>query len=186
MGKLHRSAGTVLRLVQGFILYRRIGRCLVARSVTYREAGDADKLAVHRWLNPKGDPAHVLHRNPNVTDWVADYHGQLVGFVQLVRHPPEHSPYIGYWSFSLYVKSLWQRLGVGQALTQAVIARARAEGAQTLDLLVFNDNFRAIQLYRKLGFEMHIIQELEPQLVRESTPSGRRRVTMRKRLEKQE
>jgi ribosomal protein S18 acetylase RimI-like enzyme len=71
-------------------------------------------------------------------------------------------------------------------LTQAVIERARAEGAQTLDLLVFNDNFRAIQLYRKLGFEMHIIQELEPQLVRESTPSGRRRVTMRKRLEKQE
>ena len=132
--------------MQGVALYRRIGQCLVARGVTYREASDADKLAVHRWLNPKGDPARVLHRNPNVTDWVADYHGQLAGFVQLVRHPPEHFPYTGNWLFALYVKSLWQRLGVGQALSQAVIERARAEGAQTLDLVVFNDNFRGIQL----------------------------------------
>jgi len=33
---------------------------------------------------------------------------------------------------------------------------------------------------------MHTIKELEPQLVREGTPSGRRRVVMRKLLEKQE
>jgi ribosomal protein S18 acetylase RimI-like enzyme len=54
-----------------------------------------------------------------------------------------------------------------------------------LDLRVFNENFPAIQLYHKLGFEMHTIHELEPQLVNESTPSGRRRVVMRERLEKQ-
>jgi ribosomal protein S18 acetylase RimI-like enzyme len=186
MGKLRRIAGAGLRLMQGFGLYRRIGRCLIAQSVTYREASDADKLAVHHWLNPKGDPAHVLRRNSNVTDFVADYHGQLMGFVQLVRHPPEHFPYTGNWLFALYVKSLWQRLGVGQALSQAVIERARAESAQTLDLLVFNDNFRAIQLYYKLGFEMHTIPELEAQLELECAPSGRRRVVMRKRLEKQE
>ncbi len=186
MGRLRRSAAAAIRLMQGFVLYRHIGRCLVARSVTIREATNSNKLAVQRWLNPDVNAEYVLSRNPNVTDWVANYHGQLVGFVQLVRHPPEHSPYIGYWLFSLYVKSLWQRLGVGQMLSQAVIERARAEGAQTLDLLIFNDNFRAIQLYRKLGFEMHIIQELEPQLVREGISSGRRRVVMRKRLQKQE
>jgi len=34
------------------------------------------------------------------------------------------------------------------------------------------------------GFDMHTIQELEPKLVSEVTLSGRRRVVMRKRLEK--
>jgi ribosomal protein S18 acetylase RimI-like enzyme len=51
-----------------------------------------------------------------------------------------------------------------------------------LDLVVFNDNTRAIRLYRKLGFQMNAIPGLEAQLESERTPSGRRRVVMRKRL----
>jgi len=171
--------------MQGSALYRHTGWRLVTRGVTIREATNADWLEVQRWFNPNGARSHALHRDPHVTNLVARCLGQLAGFVQLVRHPPEHSPYVGHWLFSLYVRPLCKRLGVGQALSQAVIETARAEGAQTLDLLVFNDNSPAIQLYRKLGFEMHIIAELEPQLASECTPSGRRRVGMRKRLEKQ-
>jgi GNAT superfamily N-acetyltransferase len=185
MGRIRRIADAGLHLMQRFALHRSIGRCLATRGVTIREATNTDVLEVQRWLNPNGVPSHALHRDPYVTNLVAHCLGQLAGFVQLVRHPPEHSPYVGYWLFSLYVESLWKRLGVGQALGQAVIEVARAEGAQTLDLLVFNDNSPAIQLYRKLGFEMHVISELEQQLAGECTPSGRRRVVMRKRLEKQ-
>ena len=47
---------------------------------------------------------------------------------------------------------------------------------------MFNDNTRAIRLYRKLGFELILIPELEAHLESERTPSGRRRVVMRKRL----
>ena len=186
MGRLRRIVGAAIRLMQGLVLYRCIGRCLFARGVTIRETTNADKPAVQRWLNPAdANLEHGLSRNPNVTDWVAYWRGRLAGFVQLVRHPPEHSPYIGYWLFSLYVKSPFKRAGIGEKLSRVVIDRACVEGAPTLDLQVFNDNFRAIQLYRKLGFEMQIIPELEPRLVSEATPTGRRRVVMRKRLEKQ-
>ena len=183
MGRLRRSAGAAIRRMQGFVLYRCVGRCLFARGVTIREATDADKLAIQRWLNPAdANPEHGWSRSENVTDWVAHWRGRLAGFVQLVRHPPEHSPYIGYWLFSLYVKSPFKRGGIGEKLSRVVIDRACAEGAQTLDLQVFNDNFRAIQLYRKLGFEMQVIPELEPRLVSEATPAGRRRIVMRKQL----
>ena len=171
-----------MRQVQGLELYRRIGRLVAAQGVTIREATDADKLKVQRWLNPNGDPPQASHRDPCATDLVARCLGKLAGFAQLVRHPPEHFPYVGYWLFSLYAKSFWRGTGIGEKLSREVIARASAEGARTLELLVFNDNVPAIQLYRKLGFEMHTIVELEPRLASEGAPSGRRRVVMRKRL----
>lgn len=167
--------------MQGIPLYRRIGQ-RIGFGMTLREATDADKLAVHRWLNPAGDPAHALHRNPNVTEWVAEYHSRLAGFVQLVRHPPEHYPYVGDWLFGLSVKPIFRGFGIGQALSEAVIERSRAEGAPTLDLLVYEDNLRAIDLYRKLGFEMYFNPDLEAQLELERASLGHRRVAMRKRL----
>ena len=185
MGILRPGAGAAIRLLQGFAPYRYVGRCFFARGVTIREATNADKLAVQCWLNPDGNPEQALQRNPQATDWVAHWRGRLAGFVQLVRHPPGQSRYSGYWLFSLYVKALFKRGGIGEKLSRVVIDRARAEGEQVLDLLVFNDNYRAIQLYRKLGFAMHTVMELEAQLELERTPAGRRRVVMRKRLEKQ-
>lgn len=181
MRYLYKIAGTILRRVQSFALYRRLGRRMTS-GITLREATEDDQLAVHHWLNPNGDPSSVLQRNGNVTNWVADHHGQLAGFVQLVRHPPENFPYTGYWLFSLNVKSIRQGLGIGDMLSQAVIERAKAEGAPMLDLLVFEDNVRAIRLYRKLGFEIYTISELEAQLEIERMSTGRKRIVMRKRL----
>jgi GNAT superfamily N-acetyltransferase len=183
MGRLRQSAGATLRLIQGFELYRHAARRLVAQDVTICEVTDADKLAVQQWLGPDIPPKHAINWNPNVTDWVARWRGRPSGFVQLVRHPPEHSPYIGYWISGLFVKSPLQGMGIGEKLSWMVIGRACAEGSPTLDLLVFNDNDRAIHLYHKLGFEMHTITELEPQLEKEISQTGRRRVVMRKRLE---
>jgi ribosomal protein S18 acetylase RimI-like enzyme len=182
MKLLHKIAGAVLHRLQNLALYRRLGR-RAASSLTLREATDADQLAVQRWFNPNGDPAQSLHHNPDVTNWVAEVHGQLAGFVQLVRHPPEHAPYTGYWLFSLYTRPRWQGLGIGKTLSQAVIERARMEGAPVLDLVVYEDNVRAIRLYRKLGFEMHTLPDLETQLESERASTGRRRAVMRKNLD---
>ncbi len=181
MKRLHVLAGSALRRLQSIPLYRRIGQ-RIAPGMTLREATDADRLAVHRWFDPNGNPTHALHPHPNVTEWVAEYHSQLAGFVQLVRHPPDHYPYVGNWLFALHVKSIRRGLGIGQALSEAVIERSRAEGAPTLDLLVYEDNLRAIDLYRKLGFVMYTNPDLEARLDPERASSGRRRVAMRKRL----
>ncbi len=179
MPRLRRSAGAVLRRFQNLPPYRRLGRRLGAR-VRIHEATDAEKTEVMRWLNPKGDS--TPHRNPGVTEWAATRRGQLAGFVQLVRHPPEHFPYIGHWLFGLVVKSRHQGFGIGERLSLTVIARSREEGAPAVSLLVDDDNVRAIRLYRKLGFEFCVIPELEAQLESGRKPSGSRRVMMRKPL----
>ena len=179
MPRLRLIAGEVLRRFQNLALYRKLGRRLAA-SVMIREATDADKADVRRWLNPQGDPTPL--RNPGVTEWVEYRRGQLAGFVQLVRHPPEHFPYTGHWLFGLAVKSCYQGFGIGETLSLAVIARSCEEGAPAVSLLVDDDNARAIRLYRKLGFDFCVIPELETQLERERKPSGSRRVVMRKPL----
>jgi len=180
--QLRKLAGAALRRVQSVALYRVAGRRLLGYRVSIHEATDTDRFALHQWFNPKGDPATALHRNPRITDFVAYCYGHLAGFVQLVRYSPEQSPYRGYWLFSLAVKSPYKGAGIGEQLTGEVIAKARGEGQTKLDLLVYNNNVPAIQLYRKLGFAMHFIPELEPQLAAEGADSGRRRVVMRKLL----
>jgi len=181
--RTRRIVGALLRSVQSIAPYRVAVRTLVQYRLTIHEATDTDKLAVHQWFNPKGAPAIALHRNPNVTDFVAYSYGHLAGFVQLVRYSPEQAPYTGYWLFSLAVKSQWKGGGIGEKLTREVILKARGEGQQVLDLLVFNNNIPAIQLYRKLWFTMHLIPEFEPQFAVEAVDTGRRRVVMRKLLD---
>jgi len=133
---------------------------------------------VHLWLNPAND--YELQRASNLTEWVALYQGQIVGFIQLIRYPQDNELYQGYWLFSLIVKPVRRGMGIGTALTRTAMDRARNEGAPFLDLLVFEDNVRAITLYAKLGFKYFIIPVLEPSLEREREIYGRRRIVMRK------
>ena len=174
-------ASVALRKLQNLSLYRLLGRQILP-GLSIREASEADLLTVYRWLNPDRELAQGFQYTSNVTNWVADFHKDLAGFVQLVRQPPDALPYTGYWLFGLYVRQRWQGLGIGEMLCRAVIERSKEEGAQTLDLLVYDDNNRAIRLYRKLSFEMFTIIELEPQLKSEHEKTGRRRVVMRNRL----
>lgn len=52
----------------------------------------------------------------------------------------------------------WQGQGLGRSLLAYAEAVARAEQATSLVLKVVNDNFKAIQLYQKLGFETTLEQ----------------------------
>ncbi|MFZ4777710.1 MAG: GNAT family N-acetyltransferase [Terrimicrobiaceae bacterium] len=188
MDSFSRFGKYFLRVIQGLRIYRTIMQYFVKPGITIRETTDADKPAVHRLLRPNSSSTQTQpqpqHWNPNVTDWVALWRGHFAGVVQLIRHPPKHAPYVGYWLFSLHIRSLCQGCGIGRMLTQKVIDRAVEEGAPTLDLLVFEDNYKAIDLYSDLGFKMHTIPELEAGLEKDLTLSQHRRVVMRKELRK--
>ena len=75
---------------------------------------------------------------------VAD--GRIVGMihVEASRH--------GFGEFGMLVDLGWRGRGVGSALVQAAVDRARSQGLHKLCLEVFPHNTAAIALYRKCGF----------------------------------
>jgi len=174
-------AGSSLTRLQSCHLWRCICRRLL-RGIVITEASDSDLINVNARLNP-GSPYTPSPPNPAVTNLVATWHGRILGFVQLVRHPPSHSPYVGYWLFSLYtLHPLYRGLGIGEALSRALITIARHEGAEELFLVVYQTNQSAIRLYQKLGFQQTCLPILEEQLEEEGRRLGRRRISMVKRL----
>jgi [ribosomal protein S18]-alanine N-acetyltransferase len=72
--------------------------------------------------------------------------GQVVGMlhVEASRH--------GFGEIGMLVDRGWRGLGIGSALIQAAISRARDQGLHKLCLEVFAHNTAAIALYRKSGF----------------------------------
>ncbi len=168
-----RGAGMLLRWLQSLPAYRHLGRHWQP-AVRISEVDMAGLAEVQRRLSP--ELWHPPPRpNPLVTPYAAHVGGLLAGFVELVRHPPAHAPYVGHWLFSLHVWTAFRGLGVGEQLTRQVIRQAQAEGAAALLLVVNEDNAPAIRLYRKLGF-VHVAM---PELDRRFAQANPRRLVMR-------
>lgn len=54
----------------------------------------------------------------------------------------------------LSLDSLRENRGVGTALVNAVVSRARAGGILRVTVITTNDNLRALEFYQKSGFDM--------------------------------
>ncbi|CAI2417154.1 GNAT family N-acetyltransferase [Serratia ficaria] len=54
--------------------------------------------------------------------------------------------------YDLEVAPVWRGQGYGEQILNAVLAAARAAGAQYAELTVFNDNPTAARLYARIGF----------------------------------
>ena len=77
--------------------------------------------------------------------------------LRFVLTSPETSDWWGgeyWWVSSLFVDRAHRRAGVARALLRAVLADARAEGVQTVNLRVEAANASAQALYRSVGFEI--------------------------------
>ncbi len=175
-----RVAGAILRRAQDRRLYRTLARCL-RLSFSIVEASEEDEEKVYMHFNP-GMPMPPRGSGMDVTNYVAKRGSRIAGFTQLVRHPESHFPYVGHWLFSLEVWPRYRGFGIGRMLTRRVIEQAGAEGVGELFLIVSETNYRAVDLYRKLGFEHVILSGLEEKLEEEKRQTGRRRIAMRKRL----
>ena len=172
----HRAAGFLFRSAQATRFYRYLGRRFAPR-VAIGEARDEDIETVHRMLNPCA-PYRRQSNNPNEVNWAARSGNSVVGFVQYVYHPEDHYPWTGHWLFSHHVWNRYRGLGIGEALTKPVIETARKRNASEISLAVFEDNARAISLYRKHGFVQVTMPNLETGFAEEKKQSGRRRIIM--------
>lgn len=66
---------------------------------------------------------------------------------------------------SIGVDAAWRGKGVGRALLNALIARARSDGYSSLSLSVDRANGPALALYRSLGFEIVANQDANPTML---------------------
>jgi ribosomal protein S18 acetylase RimI-like enzyme len=109
---------------------------------------EAVLTAVSGWVQSSlatmGDPGHAV--------LVAELEGRVVGFVTLSpsRHwSGEAEASIG----ELVVSQRAEGGGIGRALVQAAMARARENGCARISVSTGAANARARALYRRLGFE---------------------------------
>ena len=84
---------------------------------------------------------------------VARDDGRIVGIAYVATIPSvEHCGFVA-WLEELYVTPIYRSRGIGTALVEAVLERARKMGIVAIDLEIDAGHSRAESLYRRLGFQ---------------------------------
>jgi ribosomal protein S18 acetylase RimI-like enzyme len=173
-----RAAGSAARAAQGLPAYRQAGRRLAPR-FSIADADERDLAALLRRSGTTAAQNGSAGPGPRVRRFAARVRGRTAGFVEFVDHRQLDGPWSGCWLSSLEVWPLYRGMGLGEALSRAVIDEARRRGATELLLVVHEDQRRAVRLYLKLGFAGTVAPGLESLLQAEASRTGRRRRAMR-------
>lgn len=81
--------------------------------------------------------------------YLAKVNGEIIGTASLNRKPKRMS-HRG--EFGISLKRAWWGCGVASAMMEKILAFAKENGFEQLNLEVRSDNARAIRLYEKYGF----------------------------------
>lgn len=123
-----------------------------------RRAREDDRLALARQFAAVAEERDGIATEPPVdveeraARW--DVEGTLVAVEEgeLVGHIHVNVSRFGYGEIGMAVANEWRSRGVGSALMDAAVERARELGLHKLALGVFPHNEAGIALYRKFGF----------------------------------
>lgn len=130
-------------------------------AVTFREAYaahlDAANLEAYIGEVYAADRIAGELADPAYTYLVAEIEGEMAGFALLSDEVPAPAGVPGERPLRLhriYSRRAWWGAGVGPALMDACLERARRGGFSSLWLTVWERNDRAIAFYRRNGFEV--------------------------------
>jgi phosphinothricin acetyltransferase len=84
---------------------------------------------------------------------VAEAGGEVVGWAALSPASPRRC-YAGVYENSVYVEREARGLGVGRALLDELIKRARREGVWTIQCSIFPENRASLALHERCGFRV--------------------------------
>ena len=101
-------------------------------------------------LEAEQDYLRAQSGSPDNVQYLAKVDGEIIGTASLNRRP-NRMHHRGVFGISL--KKAWWGCGAASALTEAVLAFARGNGFEQLNLEVRSSNTRAIRLYEKYGFQ---------------------------------
>lgn len=149
----------VFSVASSFRFYRKLCSAILRPMVKY---------GIHPAEKHSGSPATAAD-----WDWLNAYLlGRRIGSAQLIRFDPG-TPFGEYpWLFSMRVRSLFRGGGVGRGLTSLAVSSAERSGAETIGLLVEETNYRALNLYRSMGFRTVSLDDLSSGL-RERVGKGK-------------
>lgn len=87
-----------------------------------------------------------VYRTPDLPGFIARVDGQIKG---LVTYHIEHNE-----CEIVTLDSMLENHGIGSALLNSVLEKARSAGCKRVWLITTNDNTRAIRFYQRRGFDM--------------------------------
>lgn len=96
---------------------------------------------------------HIENRTESDYWFVAEIDNKVVGMISLKVHQNPRKSHVGY--ITIMVSSDYHGKGIGTMLMKKVIDLADNKlNLKRLELSVFKDNTRAVNLYKKFGFEI--------------------------------
>jgi ribosomal protein S18 acetylase RimI-like enzyme len=91
----------------------------------------------------------IVKRNPQV---VSLDDGKVVGWCDITALPRPTTKHCGV--LGMGVLPAYRHKGIGTRLLHAALKKAKAYGLYRVELEVFEDNLSAIELYKKVGFQV--------------------------------
>jgi ribosomal protein S18 acetylase RimI-like enzyme len=127
------------------------------QTLKFRPFRETDSALLGAWLTacglgvPPGVDDHTWARriiqDPNIVCWAGSQSGRTVGFVRLDMGPDRSA------ELTLIVHPERRRTGLGMALLDQALRRARAHGLSRLLAVVESDNEGAESFFLQAGFE---------------------------------
>ncbi|WP_221372922.1 GNAT family N-acetyltransferase [Clostridium perfringens] len=93
----------------------------------------------------------IINMGKNQYWYVAEKNGKVIGLGILMNHGNLRKKHVGV--ITLMVNSDYQNKGVGSLLMDKLINLSESLNIIRLELCVFRDNYKAINLYKKFGFK---------------------------------
>ena len=93
----------------------------------------------------------IINRGNNQYWYVAEEDGKVLGLGILMNHGNLRKKHVGV--ITLMVNSDYQNKGIGSLLMDKLINLIESLNIIRLELCVFRDNYKAINLYKKFGFK---------------------------------
>lgn len=93
----------------------------------------------------------IINRGKNQYWYVAEENGKVIGLGILMNHGNLRKKHVGV--ITLMVNSDYQNKGIGSLLMDKLIILSESLNIIRLELCVFRDNYKAINLYKKFGFK---------------------------------
>ena len=93
----------------------------------------------------------IINRGKNQYWYVAEENGKVIGLGILMNHGNLRKKHVGV--ITLMVNSDYQNKGIGSLLMDKLINLSESLNIIRLELCVFRDNYKEINLYKKFGFK---------------------------------